>query len=139
MHCVWQVTYPCSGCSTSCGILAADSRTVSDGPYSYYSNYANCKWLIVQPANKITITFTEFYTEGNYDFVTLSSCTDVSCASKQQLLRHSGGLPSPQSFTSDTGFLMVEFTSDGSVVYSGFTATWTSKIHVSSSWHKSIP
>jgi hypothetical protein len=126
-----MVNYPCSGCTSACGILIATSGTVSDGP-SDYSNSANCKWLIASTsATRITITFFEFSTEFRYDFVTLSSCTDVSCASKQQLLQHSGALPSPQSFTSDTGFLMVEFTSDGSGVLPGFSAMWTSEIPVS--------
>jgi hypothetical protein len=134
MLCVWQVVYPCSGCTSACGILSTSSGTVSDGPSSY-SNYANCKWLIAPPsATRITITFTEFNTEPNYDYVYLSSCTDVSCTSAQQLLRHTGGsLPSPQSYTSNTGFLMVEFTSDLSIVNSGFTATWTSEAAVRSS------
>ncbi len=122
---VWN-TYQCSGCSSACGVLVTATGTISDGP-SDYSNDADCRWLIAPMSTYIiTITFTQFNTEQGYDFVTLSSCTSASCSSKQQLLRHSGSsLPSPLSFTSYTGFLMVEFKSDRYGTGSGFTATWT--------------
>ena len=119
-----QVSFPCGGCSSSCGILTAASGTVSDGP-SNYANNAYCKWIIAPTsAARITITFTVFDTESGYDWVTLSSCTDIDCGSKQQIMRQSG-TSLPSSVTSETGFLMAEFSSDNSVVRSGFSATWT--------------
>jgi hypothetical protein len=122
--CVQQVPFPCGGCSSSCGILTAASGTVSDGP-SHYADNAYCKWIIAPTsAARITITFTEFNTESGYDYVTLSSCTDVNCATKQQIFR-SSGTTLPSSLTPETGFLMVEFSSDSSVVMAGFSATWT--------------
>jgi hypothetical protein len=103
---------------------------VSDGLYDY-GNYANCKWLIATfGAARITLTFTEFNTESGYDFVTLSSCSDASCGSKTQIIRTSGSMPSPNTFTSTTAFLLVELTSDDSVVKSGFSASWSAELAV---------
>ncbi len=125
-----QTSYPCSGCSSaSCGVHTTASGTLSDGPSNYADN-ANCKWLIAPPsATKITFTVTEFNLEDSFDLLTLSSCTDASCGSKQQVLRHTG-TSIPPSVTTTTGFLLVEFTTDGSVMRSGFTATWTSEAAV---------
>ncbi len=139
---MWQGdTYPCSACTSACGILVTATGTVSGGPSS--SNYIGdnyCRWLIAPKyAYTVTITFNLFDIDLFIDTVTLSSCTDLSCTSKQQLLKHSGSsLPSPQSFTSYTGFLMVEFKSDYTLQKPGFTATWTSEIAVSSPSFKLI-
>ena len=126
---VVQVSFPCGGCSSSsCGILTTASGRLTDGP-SDYGTDASCKWLIApSAATTITITWTQFDTEGGYDFVTLSSCTDVTCETKQQLMRHSGSLPVLRSYTSPTGFLLVEFASDESYEYEGFTAAWNSDV-----------
>ena len=126
---VLQASFPCDGCSSSsCGILTSARGRLTDGP-SQYQNYASCKWLIAPlGATNVTITLSQFDTEYNYDFMTLSSCTDVSCVFKQQLMRHSGSLPDTRRYTSPTGVLLVEFTSDGSIPDEGFTAAWNSDV-----------
>ncbi len=127
---VLQLTFPCAGCSSECGRLTASSGTVSDGP-SNYLDLANCRWLIA-PSNGesiIRITFTEFNTEGCCDFVRVSSCTDANCGTRTELFKGSGPfIPSPSSYISTTGFLLVEFTTDGSVTRQGFTATYTTLV-----------
>ncbi len=125
---LWQAGYPCSGCGSTCGIYTAASGTLSDGSGSgYYPNQAVCKWIIAPVgASTITITLTELSTESCCDFVTVSACFDVNCQSRQQLTRQSGSLSTQQSFTTTSGFAMVEFTTDGSVVGGGFAASWTS-------------
>jgi hypothetical protein len=75
----------------------------------------------------ITVTYSEFDTEDGYDFVTISSCSDASCAYKTQIDRRSGGYSSTITFTTPTtGFILVEFTSDVSVMRNGFTLSWAS-------------
>jgi hypothetical protein len=71
---------------------------------------------------------TQFSTEEGWDFVTLSSCTDVTCETKQQLMEHSGSLPDPRSYTSPSGFLLVEFASNTNIPDEGFTAAWNSDV-----------
>jgi hypothetical protein len=122
------MSFPCTGCSSTCQMYTTSTGTVSDGP-SAYANGANCKWLIAPlSAVTITITLTEFQTEHGCDYLTLSSCTNAGCESKQQILQHSGDLPYPSSVTTSTGFLLLEFMSDSSVTRNGFTATWTSEL-----------
>jgi hypothetical protein len=60
------------------------------------------------------------------DIVRVFECTDIYCAQQQQLAALSGRYSTPQVVMSSTGFVKVVFTSDGSVNYDGFTATWTS-------------
>ncbi len=126
---VVQVSFPCGACSSSsCGILTTASGRLTDGPSKYATN-GFCQWLIAPAdATTITIQLIQFDTEGGWDFMTLSSCTDVSCETKQQLMRHSGSLPVLRSYTSLTGFLLVEFTSDTINPDEGFTAAWNSDV-----------
>ena len=123
-----QAGYPCRGCQSTCGIYSDASGSLSDGSEAaYYPNFADCKWMIAPTgATAVTITFMEVITEYEYDFVTVSECNDVNCSNPRQLWNFSGSSGSAQSFTSLSGFLMVEFTTDGSVTYQGFTASWTS-------------
>ncbi len=124
-----QQGFSCNGCGTSCGLLTAANGSFSDGSGS--SNYAlnsACTWWIAPyEASQITITFTQFRTEKCYDYVDLSQCQDISCKSVQQIARLSGYYSSLQIFTSTTGFMLVNFTSDDFLSYAGFTASWESR------------
>lgn len=119
---------PCTGCTGPCSVLTAASGTFSDGP-SDYLNYADCQWMIIAPggSSRIAVTFTSFSTEQGYDYVRLYQCTDAVCAAPQLLAELSGtsGVAG-QSFTASSGYVLVKFTSDGSVTSSGFAAQWTS-------------
>ena len=111
----------CSGsceCSPSSG---ASSGTISDGPGDYSSNQ-NCEWVISGTA--VSITFTEFRTEPDYDYVTVNQCGDSSCSSPVQLARLSGIEDADLTYSTTTGILQVIFTSDGGLEYSGFVAQW---------------
>ena len=105
-----------------CGVFTAASGTISDGPGQYLSS-AHCTWIIAPAdASQVTLRFTEFRTEENYDFITVYECTS-SCT---QLQRMSNTQGSGRSFSSTTGYLKITFTSDGSDTQSGFTALWES-------------
>jgi hypothetical protein len=97
----------------------------------YRTNYANAEVMsgIIAPtgAMSITLQFTAFATEQGYDFVTLKSCTAIDCLQSSELGRFSGStIPSP--VTSNTGFMMIQWSSDYSVIASGWSAIWNSEI-----------
>jgi hypothetical protein len=121
-----QAKYPCTGCGPGCGLSILQSgilTTVSGG--SGYANNASCTWMLAPPAaSVISITFTEFSTQPGKDLVRVFQCTDIGCSEQQLLAELSGTYSSAQAVTSTTGYMKVEFTSDGSVNYDGFIATW---------------
>jgi len=85
-----------------------------------YDNYANCSWPITAaPGNIIWIVFSSFVTEARFDFVYVYDGLNTS---SPILFGGSGGVtPLPDRYTTDNAAL-VTFTSDYSVVASGFTA-----------------
>jgi hypothetical protein len=96
------------------------------GVSNYLSN-ANCTWIIAPPAVlAISIRFTELSTQLNKDFVRVFQCSDVACTQQQLLAELSGVYTMPQDVTSSTGYMKVVFTSDSSVNYDGFNASWNS-------------
>ena len=104
----------------------ATSGSITDGSGDY-SNNEDCRWLIAS-AGSISLSFTSFNTESNYDYVTINRCQDSSCSSPDPVARLSGDSVSASStYTSSTGYLQVVFTSDGSVTRSGFVATWNTQ------------
>jgi hypothetical protein len=126
---IWQGGFPCDGCGTSCGVLAAESGTFTDGSGSnFYGNNANCRWLIAPSAgaSKITIEFTNVFIDEDSDYVRVYQCADASCDSKQSLGVLTGFYLMKQTFIATTGYLLVLFTSDDMLTSDGFTATWTS-------------
>jgi hypothetical protein len=72
----------------------------------------------------VTLVFTEFSTQPGKDLVRVFQCTDIGCSEQQLLAELSGTYTSAQALSSTTGYMKVVFTSDGSVNYDGFTATW---------------
>ena len=116
-----------TGCTPSDGMF---SGTISDGPGDYGDN-ADCQWLLTANS-EIRISFSSFYTERDYDFVKIFSCTSDSCVQKTQIFAHSGTHDSPiypdffnAEYTSTTGFLQMTFTSDGGLTLPGFEAKWS--------------
>jgi hypothetical protein len=73
----------------------------------------------------VTLRFTEFKTQQHNDVVRVFECVDVYCSRQQQIAILAGTYSTTKVVTSSTGFVKVVFTSDGSVNYDGFTATWS--------------
>jgi hypothetical protein len=123
----WQASLPCVGCK-SCNINIEANGTLSDGSgTSNYGNSISCEWVIAPPgALLITLSFTEVSTQAGKDIIRVFQCTDIPCSKPLQLAELSGWYSTTQSVTSTTGFMKVVFTSDASVNYDGFTASWTS-------------
>jgi hypothetical protein len=111
---------------------------MSDGSgSSNYQNNANCKWILAPGAGfQVTITFSEFSTEGGYDSLKLWECAEADCVGVTQLASLSGDYPPSLSYTSTTGYMLIVFTSDASVAASGWSASWTSSV---SAIHQCIP
>lgn len=122
----WSLNYTtintpyCSGTT----ILTAPSGTVSDGSdISDYTNRTNCRWLIQPPgATYVTLTFTEFTTEANYDFVRIYDGATTSAP----LLGSYSGSTLPPTITANSGKMLIVFTSDSSITRAGWTAYYTS-------------
>jgi len=116
----------CSG-TCPCGSHGALSGSISDGPGDYGNSRQTCSWLVASSyRTNITISFSSFDTESDYDFVTINECSLADCATRRQLARLSGSAVSASTvYISSTGFLEVVFTSDDSVTGAGFEASWT--------------
>jgi len=86
-----------------------------------YQNNMDCRKLI-QPdgASNITLTFSEFNTEANYDYVRVYDGPTIS----SPLLGSFTGNSLPGAITSSGGSLLVRFTSDYSVTAPGWQASY---------------
>jgi hypothetical protein len=135
-------TWSCTSCTTTCAIAApnlfvappatACSGTVQlavstapigigDGPDDYAVS-TSCAWIVLA-SGPITVSFSEFGTEANVDFVKLYDGT----ASSAPLLGSFAGTAVPGPVTSTGGALTVVFTSaPSSRVSTGFAATLAS-------------
>ena len=92
----------------------------------YYGNNELMSGIIAPTgASIIQLQLTYFNTERNYDFVVVKSCTAIDCLEFITLGRFSG-LLTPFSVTSNSGVMKIEWSSDGSVTSSGWSATWSS-------------
>ncbi len=130
--CLWLMDIlQCIGCGSSCGILTAANGTFSDGSdddsHSNYDDNTSCQWLIApDAATQITLNFTYFATEAAWDTVTMFKCSNIQCTSMRKLGHLSGSYTRSQTFVSETGYMLVDFSSDSTTTMSGFTAQWTS-------------
>ena len=111
-------------CATPPPPPAVCGTTVYD-PGGAAGNYANNVNYTVTycpsvPGQVVTMTFTQFNTEANFDFVTIYNGPS---AASPTLGTYSGtGIPGPFTSTHPGGCLTLVFTSDGSVPYSGWAA-----------------
>jgi hypothetical protein len=125
-----QAELLCTGCRSTCRIQAAANGSLSDGSGSaQYSPNSNCQWLIAPiGATRITISFINLATQKCCDFICVFSCQSLEClgAQKAKVVELSGKYAAVQTAVSNTGFMLVEFFSDGDTNDDGFDATWVS-------------
>ena len=97
----------------------------SGGPNGQYQTNENCTLLVAPPcAVSITLSFQQFATEANFDFFQVY---DGATVAAPQLLNANGQtLPGPVTCTS--GYMLIVWRSDVSIVYDGFQCSWTSVI-----------
>ena len=121
---------PDDNTSMTCGGTCVEdcpssSRTFSDGSGDDdYEDNADCWWLIEAPGAEISVSFSSFETESDYDYVSIFRCVTAACESTERIARLSGTLSASTVYSSTTGFLKVTFTSDSSATRAGFTGTW---------------
>lgn len=124
----WSIKYTSTSATTgSCNGLqtyTASSGTVTDGSGSTnYVNNAECSWLITPPgATSVTLNFTAFNTELNYDFVTVYNGNNTYAP----VLGTFSGTSLPSSVIASSGEMLVVFTSDGRTTAAGWSANYTS-------------
>lgn len=122
----WSADYITYGFTPSCEggtVLSSTTGSFNDG--SGGSNYGNnqfCYWGIAPPcATSVTLSFSSFDTELNYDGVIIYD--DLSGTNQIAVLT-GNNIPTP--ITSTTGEMLVVFVSDYTVSTQGFTANYTS-------------
>lgn len=123
----WSAVYTStqnSYCNSSTSTLTASSGTFTDGSgLDKYANNSNCSWLI-QPtgASSITLSFSAFDTELNYDGVIIFDGANSSAP----VLGQFTGTTIPSSVTSSGGSMYVVFLSDESLRSNGWNANYNS-------------
>ncbi len=122
----WSASYTsiftvpaCSGLT----MLTTPTGTFSDGSGSNnYTNNQQCLWYIAPPcATSVTLSFTSFNTELNYDGVAIYDSLTATTP-----LATFTGTSLPAFVTSSTGVMLVAFLSDFSTTSQGFSANYTS-------------
>jgi CUB domain/Divergent InlB B-repeat domain/Secretion system C-terminal sorting domain len=99
------------------------SGTVTDGSTGNYPNNLSCTWLI-QPspaASNITLRFTAFATELNYDSVAVYDGTSAT----GRFLGKFSGTTLPSNLVATSGAMFIRFTTDDLLTDAGWSADWT--------------
>lgn len=101
----------------------------SGGLAGNYGNDERKLWLFTKPgATNITLNFTSFNTEANYDYLFLY---DGGSVNSPLIGKYSGTInPGPVTSTNDS--LLVEFRSDCATISSGWVASYTTNVGVTS-------
>ncbi|MDZ7847050.1 MAG: CUB domain-containing protein [Owenweeksia sp.] len=123
---------PCSGTTN----LTSSSGSFDDGSgNANYHNHADCKWLIQPPgATQITLNFSSFWTEDDYDFVYLYDGATVDSNNLIGAFDGPGGdltifygsQASQVGFNAYSGSMLIHFVSDGNGTAAGFDAQYSS-------------
>jgi Zn-dependent metalloprotease len=122
----WSANYQAFGTNPYCDggtSLSSPSGSFSDGSGgNNYGNNYGCYWFIAPPcASSVTLSFSAFDTELNYDGVVIYD--DLTGTNQIAVLT---GTTLPSSVTSTTGIMTVVFVSDYSTTGQGFSANYTS-------------
>ena len=97
----------------------------SGGETGNYSNGENCSFLINPGcAFSITMSFNSFQLEGCCDYFKVYDGSDNT----GELLLNTSGYTIPDPVVANSGAMFITFTSDGSAIYSGWEAVWTSVV-----------
>lgn len=97
------------------------------GPTGNYPNDERKLWLFTKAgATNVTLNFTAFNTEKNYDYLFLYDGGNVN----SPLIGKYSGTVNPGPITSTNDSLLVEFRSDCATISSGWTASYTTNVAV---------
>lgn len=125
----WSASYACYNNTTPApfcsngNILTNCTGTISDGSGSdSYVGNQDCSWLIEPPgATSVTLSFNEFNTEFDYDFVEIYNGSSTA----YPLIGVFSGTLLPPVVTANSGKMFIRFFSDYSIHGSGWSATYT--------------
>ena len=94
----------------------------SGGPTGNYLNGENCTFFIAPTcADTVVLTINAFQSESGYDY--LSIYDGVSALGP--LLFSASGSTTVQKVKAPSGKMLIKFTTDGSITYSGFDLSWS--------------
>ena len=102
-------------------------NTIEEAGVINIENYVNnlqCSWTLTCGVGTPSLAFETFETEANFDFMYLYEGSDTSGPVLQPALSGSGHAPMSYTATSSSS-LFLRFTTDGSVVRSGFLAAFS--------------
>lgn len=122
----WEADYTAFTSTVYCAggtVLSLPTDSFSDGSSANnYGNNQKCYWFIAPPcASTVTLSFSEFSTEQDYDGLVIYD--DLQGSNQLALLT---GETLPNSVTSTTGQMLVVFLSDFSATLQGFSASYSS-------------
>jgi hypothetical protein len=107
---------------------AADLVLLDAGVVSHtdLENNQDCSWVLTCSDVSLTphLSFTEFHTEGNSDFVYTYDGTDASAGADGRTNTLHGNI-SPDTIVGGGPSMTVQYVSDGAVIPDGFAATFT--------------
>ncbi|MEO8085601.1 MAG: choice-of-anchor D domain-containing protein [Bacteroidota bacterium] len=121
-----QTTYNmCSGGTFATITDSTGTLYDSGGPNGMYQISEDCSLLVAPPcALSITLSFSAFDTESGFDYFYVY---DGQTTAAPLILTGNGAIiPGPVTCTS--GYMLIVWHSDGSVIYNGYDATWHSTI-----------
>lgn len=123
----WNLTYNSNVdgyCINPESPLNAASGSFEDGSGSNdYSSNTQCSWYITPPgATSVTLSFSQFQTESNADFVKVYGSLDTSLPPITTL----SGTSVPGPVVSPTGQMFITFTSNSSTNLAGWAASYIS-------------
>ncbi|KAL8561778.1 hypothetical protein ACOMHN_010712 [Nucella lapillus] len=118
-------------CNSRCSFHLKDQLNGTITSPNYPNNYPHnkvCSWVIELPVGyNVKLQFSDFRTESRHDVVLLLN-GGQTVSTSSTLTRLSGTLKTPlPSFISINNFLMIIFTTEGSVAFKGFSASFTAE------------
>lgn len=116
---------PNNFCSGTTNLTAATGSFTDGSGSANYNNNQNCKWVIAPAgATQITLNFTSFATEANYDTVFVY---DGPNDNYPILMKWWGNtIPPTVSTSAGTGAMCVKFKTDATNTAAGWSATYNS-------------
>ncbi|MGQ0827661.1 MAG: glycosyl hydrolase family 18 protein [Bacteroidota bacterium] len=94
------------------------------GPGNYYNNENWTYTIAPAGSSSVTMTFSSFNTEANYDFLSIYD----GATTTSPLIGKYSGTTSPGTVTANSGKMTLKFTSDNATTGAGFAAAWNCSV-----------
>ena len=114
---------PDNSCEGTTNITSTSGKITDGSGAADYGNNLDCSWLIAPPgANQITLDFTEFDTEAEFDTVFVYD----GASENDEVIMTWWGNTLPSQITSSGGALLIRFVTDENTTASGWSANYSS-------------